>query len=33
LELEVAIEESAAEFSRGEFEDARDFARRLAAKS
>ena len=31
-ELEAAIEESAAEFSRGEFEDAGSFARRLAAK-
>lgn len=32
-ELELAIEESAAEFARGEFEDAHAFARRLAAKS
>jgi hypothetical protein len=31
-ELEVAVDESAAEFSRGEFEDARSFAQRLAAK-
>jgi hypothetical protein len=33
VELEVAIEESAAEFARGEFEDAHAFARRLVAKS
>ena len=31
-ELEVAVEESAAEFTRGEFEDASSFARRLATK-
>jgi hypothetical protein len=31
-ELEAAVEESTAEFSRGEFEDARAFAQRLAAK-
>jgi len=33
VELEVAIEESAAEFARGEFVDADAFARRLIAKS
>lgn len=33
LELEAALEESAAEFARGEFEDAHAFARRLVAKS
>jgi len=33
VELEVAIEESAAELARGEFEDAHAFARRLVAKS
>jgi hypothetical protein len=33
VELEVAIEESAAEFARGEVEDAHAFARRLVAKS
>ena len=32
-ELEHAVEQSAAEFARGEFEDARAFARRLVAKS
>lgn len=32
-ELEAAAEESAAEISRGELEDARSFARRLATKS
>lgn len=32
-ELDAALDESAAEFSRGEFEDARAFARRLVAKS
>ncbi len=32
-ELELALEESAAEFARGEVEDARAFARRLVAKS
>ncbi len=32
-ELELAIEEGAAEFARGEFEDAHAFARRLVAKS
>ena len=31
--LEAAIEESAAEFARGEFDDAHAFARRLVAKS
>lgn len=33
LHLEAALEESAAEFARGEFEDAHAFARRLVAKS
>lgn len=33
LELETALDESAAELARGEFEDARAFARRLVAKS
>ena len=33
VELEAAIEESAAQFARGEFEDAHAFARRLVAKS
>ncbi len=32
-ELEDAVEQSATEFARGEFEDARAFARRLVAKS
>lgn len=32
-DLEDALEQSAAEFARGEFEDARAFARRLVAKS
>lgn len=32
-ELEVEIEASAAEFERGEYEDAHAFARRLAARS
>ena len=32
-ELEEALEESAAQFARGEFEDANAFARRLVAKS
>ena len=32
-ELETALDESAAEFTRGEFEDAHGFARRLVAKS
>jgi hypothetical protein len=32
-ELEAALAESAAEFARGEFEDAHAFARRLVAKS
>jgi hypothetical protein len=32
-ELEIAIEEGAAEFARGEFEDAHAFARRLVTKS
>jgi hypothetical protein len=32
-ELEEELEQSAAEFARGEFEDARAFARRLVAKS
>jgi hypothetical protein len=32
-ELDAALDESAAEFSRGEFEDAHAFARRLVAKS
>jgi hypothetical protein len=31
VELEAALEESAAEFARGEFEDAHAFARRLVA--
>jgi hypothetical protein len=33
VEIEVAIEESAAEFARGEFVDAHAFARRLIANS
>jgi hypothetical protein len=33
MELEAAIEESAAEFAGGEFEDAHAFARRLVARS
>lgn len=33
VELEAALEESAAQFARGEFEDANAFARRLVAKS
>lgn len=32
-ELDEAIEEGASEFARGEFEEARAFARRLVAKS
>jgi hypothetical protein len=32
-ELEAEVEESATQFARGEFEDARAFARKLAAKS
>lgn len=32
-ELEAALEESAKEFARGECEDARAFARKLAARS
>jgi hypothetical protein len=32
-DLEAALEESAAEFARGEYEDAHAFARRLVAKS
>jgi hypothetical protein len=32
-ELETALEESAAQFARGEFEDAHAFALRLVAKS
>jgi len=32
-ELDDALEQSAAEFARGELEDARAFARRLVAKS
>ncbi|MFT3695463.1 MAG: hypothetical protein QM831_20175 [Kofleriaceae bacterium] len=32
-ELESALEESVAEFARGDFEDAHAFARRLVAKS
>lgn len=32
-ELEEALEQSAAEFARGEFEDARALAHRLVAKS
>ncbi|MBA3455178.1 MAG: hypothetical protein H0T42_18960 [Deltaproteobacteria bacterium] len=32
-ELDAALEESAAQFARGEFEDARAFADRLVAKS
>lgn len=33
LELEATLEESAAQFARGECEDAHAFAKRLAAKS
>lgn len=33
VELEAAVEESAAQFARGELEDAHAFARRLVAKS
>ena len=33
VELEAALEQSAAEFARGEYEDAHAFARRLVAKS
>jgi hypothetical protein len=33
LKLDAALEESATEFARGEFEDAHAFARRLVAKS
>ena len=33
LELEAALEESAAQFARGEYEDAHAVARRLVAKS
>lgn len=33
VELEAALEESAAQFARGEFEDAHAFAQRLVAKS
>jgi hypothetical protein len=33
LELEAALEESVAQFARGEFEDAHAFARRLVTKS
>ncbi len=33
VELEAALDESAAQFARGEFEDAHAFARRLVAKS
>jgi hypothetical protein len=33
VELEAALEESAAQFARGEFEDAHAFAHRLVAKS
>ncbi|HEY5938334.1 MAG TPA: hypothetical protein VIU61_26965 [Kofleriaceae bacterium] len=33
VELERALDESAAEFAHGEFEDARAFAGRLVAKS
>ena len=32
-QLELALDESAAQFARGEFGDARAFARRLAARS
>jgi len=32
-ELDAALEESAAQFVRGEFEDAHAFARRLVARS
>ena len=32
-ELDAALDESAAQFARGEFEDARAFALRLVAKS
>jgi len=32
-EIEAAVEESAAQFACGEFEDARAFARKLVAKS
>jgi hypothetical protein len=32
-ELEAEVEESARQFARGEFEDARAFAHKLAAKS
>ncbi len=31
-ELDAALDESAAQFARGEFEDAHEFARRLVAK-
>ncbi|MBL0214036.1 MAG: hypothetical protein IPQ07_09135 [Myxococcales bacterium] len=33
VELDLAVEESAAQFARGEFEDAHAFASRLVAKS
>lgn len=33
VELDAALVESAAQFARGEFEDAHAFARRLLAKS
>jgi len=33
VELDAALEESAAQFARGEFEDARAFALRLVAKA
>ena len=33
IELDTVLEESAAQFARGEFEDAHAFARRLVAKS
>jgi hypothetical protein len=33
VDLEAALEESAAQFARGEFEDAHAFARRLVSKS
>jgi hypothetical protein len=33
VELEAALEESAAQFARGEVEDAHAFARRLVAKA
>jgi hypothetical protein len=33
VELENAVDESSAEFARGDFEDARAFAHRLVAKS